>query len=83
MQTIISWFGRSGIGFTLLGVLTYFGGVGDPSTGSRRTRGFKMMFAALGERFGSESTAAIFIGLVGILCLIFAVGLHLLSEPNR
>lgn len=82
MQTIISWCGRSGIGFTLLGGLTYFGGVGDPNTGSGRTRAFKMLVASLGERFGSETTAAIFIGSIGILFLILALGLHLVAEPQ-
>ena len=82
MQTIISWFARSGIGFTLLGGLTYFGGLGDPNSGSGRTRAFKMMVSSLGERFGSEATAAIFIGSVGVVCLVLAVGLHLISEPQ-
>ena len=82
MQTMVSWFGRSGIGFTLLGVITYFGGVGDPNSGSSRTRAFKMMVSSLGERFGSETTAAVFIGAIGIVCLMLAVGLHLLSEPQ-
>ena len=53
--------------FTLLGALTYSGGIGDVSQGRGRTRMFKALLSWLADLLGSEQTIGVLLLVIGVL----------------
>lgn len=53
--------------FTLLGALTYSGGIGDVNQGRGRTRMFKALLSWLADLLGSEQTIGVLLLVIGVL----------------
>lgn len=61
-----------GSSFSILGAMTYFGGIGDVNRGRGRTRLFNQILTGLADLLGSEQTVGIVLFVIGFALLVWA-----------